>query len=163
MDTKLTLGQVIRSRRIELALTQEELAERIGEGVRQAEVSRLERDRIMLPRRARLEAIAAALELPLGELLARSGWSGADAIPWTPTIHADLPQRESLPEVAVSSGTLPDRPETSYLAAMIEQARETISKTHVLLTQSDETFDLVLRSVTRAHRAGASDKPQSSS
>jgi transcriptional regulator with XRE-family HTH domain len=163
MDTKLTLGQVIRSRRIELALTQEELAERIGEGVRQAEVSRLERDRIMLPRRARLEAIAAALELPLGELLARSGWSGADAIPWTPTIHADLPRRESLPEVAVSSGRLPDRPETSYLAAMIEQARETISKTHVLLTQSDETFDLVLRSVTRAHRAGASDKPQSSS
>jgi hypothetical protein len=32
----------------------------------------------MLPRRQRLERIAAALELSLGELLALSGWTGAD-------------------------------------------------------------------------------------
>src|SRR5688572_25380151 len=83
MNEKPTLGQVIRTRRLELGLTQEELAERIGEGIRQAEVSRLEHDRVVLPRRARLERIASALDIPPGELLARSGWAGADAVPWT--------------------------------------------------------------------------------
>jgi transcriptional regulator with XRE-family HTH domain len=59
-------------------LTQEELAERIGDGVRQAEVSRLECDRVSLPRRQRLSRIAAALDLSVGELLASAGWAGAD-------------------------------------------------------------------------------------
>ena len=36
-----TLGQTIRLRRDELGLTQEKLAERVGNGVRQAEISRL--------------------------------------------------------------------------------------------------------------------------
>ena len=75
------LGAVIRARRIELGLTQEELAARIGgegEYVRQSDVSRLERGRVGLPRRARLERIAAALGLPAGEVLARSGWAGAE-------------------------------------------------------------------------------------
>jgi transcriptional regulator with XRE-family HTH domain len=78
MDAESTLGQVIRTRRLALGLTQEELAERIGDGVRQAEVSRLECDRVTLPRRRRMERIAAALDLPLGQLLATAGWSGAD-------------------------------------------------------------------------------------
>jgi transcriptional regulator with XRE-family HTH domain len=72
-----TLGEVIRARREALGLTQEELALRIGDAVRQAEVSRLEHDRIVLPRRDRLERIATALDLPLGVLLASSGWVGA--------------------------------------------------------------------------------------
>src|SRR5688572_24178143 len=75
-----TLGGAIRRRRAELGWTQEQLAARIsaeGEYVRQSEVSRLERDRVGLPRRARLERIAAALGLSLGELLARSGWAEA--------------------------------------------------------------------------------------
>ncbi len=75
-----TLGQVIRQQRHGLGLTQEELAERIGEGVRQAEISRLENDHITLPRRARLEQIADALELPVGVMLAHSGWTGAESI-----------------------------------------------------------------------------------
>jgi len=75
-----TLGQAIRQRRVELGMTQEQLAVLIGEGVRQSEVSRLERDRIMLPRRERMEHIAAALDLKIGELLAMSGWAGAEAI-----------------------------------------------------------------------------------
>jgi transcriptional regulator with XRE-family HTH domain len=75
-----TLGAFIRRRRLELGLTQETLAEMIGGGVRQAEISRLEHDRVTLPRRQRLEQIAAALEVPLGELLVRSGWTGADEI-----------------------------------------------------------------------------------
>src|SRR5947207_9476612 len=81
MTSATTLGKIIRARRRELRLTQEELAERIsadGEFVRQSDISRLERGAVMLPRRARLERIAAALDLSLGELLARSGWAGAD-------------------------------------------------------------------------------------
>jgi transcriptional regulator with XRE-family HTH domain len=70
----VSLGNFIRERRQDLGLTQEQLAERIGETVRQAEVSRLEHNRISLPRRDRLTALAAALEVSLGELLVRTGW-----------------------------------------------------------------------------------------
>lgn len=73
-----TLGRFVKRRRIELGLTQEDLAERMGEGVRQADISRLENDRVTLPRRDRLERLAEALDVPLGVLLARSGWTGAD-------------------------------------------------------------------------------------
>jgi transcriptional regulator with XRE-family HTH domain len=76
-----SLGGVVRARRKELGWTQEELAERISaldEYVRQSDISRIERGEITLPRRQRLERIAAALELSLGELLALSGWTGAD-------------------------------------------------------------------------------------
>lgn len=78
MDRRRTLGAVIRARRIELGLTQEALAERIAPHFRQSDVSRLERDCITLPRRERLEAIAAALEIPVGVLLAASGWAGME-------------------------------------------------------------------------------------
>jgi transcriptional regulator with XRE-family HTH domain len=70
----MTLGTFIRERRQDLGLTQEELAERVGESVRQSDISRLERDQITLPRRDRLEAIATALEVSTGELLVRTGW-----------------------------------------------------------------------------------------
>jgi transcriptional regulator with XRE-family HTH domain len=66
---------------MELGWSQEELAERIStddEYVRQSEISRIESGRVVLPRRRRLELLAAALNLPLGELLANSGWAGAD-------------------------------------------------------------------------------------
>jgi transcriptional regulator with XRE-family HTH domain len=76
-----SLGQFIRSRRLELGLTQEQLAARVGEHVAQAEISRLERDKVALPRRPRMEHLAFALEIPLGILLARSGWTAADDIP----------------------------------------------------------------------------------
>lgn len=77
---KETLGDVIRNRRMELGWTQEELADHVadlGDPIRQSDISRLERNETALPRRARLECIAEALDLPLGELLERSGWSGA--------------------------------------------------------------------------------------
>jgi transcriptional regulator with XRE-family HTH domain len=70
----VTLGTFIRERRQDLGLTQEQLAERVGPSVRQAEISRLEKDRITLPSRARLEQLAAALEVSLGDLLVRTGW-----------------------------------------------------------------------------------------
>jgi transcriptional regulator with XRE-family HTH domain len=149
MNTTQTLGHAIRSRRTELALTQEELAERIGEGVRQAEISRLERDRVGLPRRARLERIATALELPLGELLARSGWAGADTFEWAPHSHVitHVAKSHSGPTIAIEQST--NLAATSQLSAMIEQARETINRTHELLSRSDQTYKLVCRSVSR--------------
>ncbi|CAA9568131.1 MAG: hypothetical protein AVDCRST_MAG49-3287 [uncultured Thermomicrobiales bacterium] len=82
MDIARTLGEVVRDRRRELGLTQEELASRVSadrDYVRQSEISRLERGRVGLPRRDRLTRIAEALRLPLAELLARSGWAGAAA------------------------------------------------------------------------------------
>lgn len=81
MSERSTLGVVIRRRRRELGWTQEQLAERIstdGEYVRQSEISRIENGKIDLPRRERLIRLAEVLSLPLGELLARSGWAGAD-------------------------------------------------------------------------------------
>lgn len=73
-----TLGAIVESRRRELGLSQEDLAERIGDGITQSQLSRLERGGVKLPRRERMERIAAALDLPLGELLARSGWAEAE-------------------------------------------------------------------------------------
>jgi len=81
MSERSALGVVIRRRRRELGWTQEELAERIStddEYVRQSEISRIESGKIDLPRRDRLIRLAEVLDLPLGELLARSGWAGAE-------------------------------------------------------------------------------------
>ena len=72
------LGTYVRERRMEMGLTQEQLAERIGETTTQAEVSRLERGHIILPRRDRMEALAEALQVSLGSLLIHSGWLTAD-------------------------------------------------------------------------------------
>jgi len=88
-----TLGQLIRERRMELNLTQEELAERVGDGVRQSEISRLEKNRVTLPRRQRMEQIAEALDIPVGVLLSRSGWAGAETFD---TELADLGVAEPL-------------------------------------------------------------------
>ena len=80
-EPRCSLGATIRARRMELGWSQEELAERIStddDYVRQSEISRIESGRVVLPRRKRLEMLAAGLDLPLGELLANSGWAGAD-------------------------------------------------------------------------------------
>lgn len=81
MPECISLGALIRQRRLELGWTQEELAGRIStddEYVRQSEISRIESGRTELPRRERLHRLGEVLGLPLGELLARSGWAGAD-------------------------------------------------------------------------------------
>jgi transcriptional regulator with XRE-family HTH domain len=74
MAESRSLGDAIRLRRLELGMSQEELAERIGPDVRQSDVSRLERGKILFPRLERLHQIAAALGLSIGALLIEAGW-----------------------------------------------------------------------------------------
>ena len=74
MTESRSLGEAIRLRRLELGMSQEELAERIGPDVRQSDVSRLERGKILFPRLERLHQIAAALGLSIGTLLIDAGW-----------------------------------------------------------------------------------------
>jgi transcriptional regulator with XRE-family HTH domain len=77
-----SLGALIRTRRRELGWSQEQLADQVAAcgdpTIRQSDISRLELGKVGLPRAARLRALAAALDLPLGELLARAGWDGAE-------------------------------------------------------------------------------------
>jgi transcriptional regulator with XRE-family HTH domain len=73
-----SMGELIRQRRMKLGVTQEELAERVaslGEPIRQADISRIERGRVSFPRRARLEAIATALDLSLATSCRNPGGS----------------------------------------------------------------------------------------
>lgn len=82
------IGEVIKARRQELGLTQEELADRVcalGSSLRQSDVSRMEHGKVILPRYKRMTCLAAALELPLGALLDHAGWDGAAALPWAGT------------------------------------------------------------------------------
>lgn len=74
MAESRSLGDAIRLRRLELGISQEELAERIGPDVRQSDVSRLERGKILFPRLERLNQIATALGMSIGALLIEAGW-----------------------------------------------------------------------------------------
>jgi transcriptional regulator with XRE-family HTH domain len=82
--TARSLGDTIKARRKEFGWSQAEFAERVATHgdwtFGQSDVSRLERGNVSLPRRERLVHIAAVLGYPLGELLVRSGWVGADEV-----------------------------------------------------------------------------------
>ena len=125
MEQTRSLGEAIRTRRLELGWSQEELAERIGDGVRQADVSRLERGRVTLPRRQRLERIAAALGMSPGELLARSGWAGADVAFAPPAAVDDRPEQVSQPVERLPVPPPASRPAVSpHLQTAIDRAHE---------------------------------------
>jgi transcriptional regulator with XRE-family HTH domain len=129
------LGNFIRERRQELGLTQEQLAERIGDTVRQAEVSRLENNRISLPRRERLAAIAAALEVSLGELLIRTGWMDegdnlAAAIQMPPRAGwpaAELEEIGSIHTLALVEAVTAAEAKVAETTAALEQAQEALT------------------------------------
>ncbi len=80
LPSRRSLACEIQHRRTSLGLTQAALAEKVAaQGdwtIRQSDISRLERGVITLPHQTRLQCLAAALELPVGELLIRSGWAG---------------------------------------------------------------------------------------
>jgi len=147
-----TLGEALRRRRLELGWTQELLAARVadlGGDLRQSDVSRLERGKVGLPRRERLTRIAAALDLSLGELLARSGWAGADdafereAAPRAEALSEPRPETASPkpppPPVA------PPRPQpvlSPRLRAAVDQAHALEAWSADVLRRAAATFDL---------------------
>jgi transcriptional regulator with XRE-family HTH domain len=145
-----TLGSFIQRRRIELGLTQEQLGERIGPGVRQAEVSRLENDRITLPRRQRLERIAVALDVPIGELLARSGWAGADQV----FQIADAPESSASDERGEAvSETEPTGDNRGRFQAAMARAELQIRRTQQAMLLAQSTVEAAQASV-RTHHPG---------
>jgi transcriptional regulator with XRE-family HTH domain len=131
LQSECSLGVVVRERRLELGWTQEQLAEQIsiyGEYVRQSEISRLENGWVQLPRRERLEKLAAALDLPLGELLARSGWAN---------------RRHVSPKPA----TLGSRPATRYDA---ETATTLVSGREYVILNTDAPKQVEIGEVDRS-------------
>lgn len=115
-----TLGTFIRERRRELGLTQEQLADRVGGRTRQSEISRLERNLIMLPRRERLAALAAALEITPGDLLVRSGWIAPDDPGRVVfTASAPAPPTDLIPPGA-------DAPGLTAIVDTVNQLQETV-------------------------------------
>lgn len=151
MGTTAPLGSVIRKRRLELGISQEQLAELVsadGEYVRQSEISRLECGRVGLPRRERLERIAAALGMSIGELLERSGWNAAAICFDRPAAHhaerglpVDLPATNGVHHELAASQCAPasssdahlqvrrlDRTRHDQLHAAMEQMREETSR-----------------------------------
>jgi len=139
-----TLGKFIQRRRVELGFTQEQLAEMIGPGVRQSEISRLEHDRISLPRRQRLEQIAVALDVSLGELLARSGWADADRL---------FDESASTPPAEPDTTLILDGSETLALSDALVRAEQLIAQSDTIIEQSQATYDQARRAV-RHGRAG---------
>jgi transcriptional regulator with XRE-family HTH domain len=129
-----SLGGIIRARRRELGLTQEQLAERSGGGVRQAEISRLERSAVGLSRRRRLAAIAAALGLTEGELLRQSGWSETTkrSIPaLAPSAATETFSGLDLNDLRHYRDVLRQRAETSQ--QLLRDARRSADAAYVLL------------------------------
>ncbi|HYJ13145.1 MAG TPA: helix-turn-helix transcriptional regulator [Thermomicrobiales bacterium] len=136
-----TLGAFIRRRRTELGLTQEALADLIGDNTRQADISRLENDRVTLPRRARLDAIARALQVSPGILLAKSGWEGAEAIDGADAGPGDLAQRmtrlqDELPGAGEEVG-----PEHRVIAEALPGLVDTVTQMHELVHEAETLLD----------------------
>jgi transcriptional regulator with XRE-family HTH domain len=126
------LGRLIKDRRRELGWSQEALAARVvaqGDGTfRQSDVSRLELGKVDFPRRERLRHIAAALGLSLGELLAASGWDGAQTAFAPP---APVLASRAATEPAPEAGWVWQR-----LRTAIAQAQATRCETRALLARS---------------------------
>lgn len=160
-DAPGSLGETIRRRRIELGWSQEHLAAQAsggGDEVRQSDISRLECGRVGLPRRARLQRIAAALGLTPGDLLARSGWAGADlssvAAPAEPENRPAPPAPTARPSPAAEpwargddAGRLAQR-----LRRVIDDAEQTRARSAQILRRADEVYALVATPCGRAPR-----------
>ncbi len=140
-----SLGDYIRVRRQELGLTQEQLADRVGDGVRQAEISRLESGRVFFPRRERLIALAAALDISMGDLLLKSGW-----IEERHLYHHDglsiVPTSDGQPEEAARAKAVRDLSELLD-TVVIERARlnelaRAMEQVELTLTTALSTFEV---------------------
>jgi transcriptional regulator with XRE-family HTH domain len=141
--TRRSLGAVILHRRAELGLTQAALAERVvtlGDwGFRQSDISRLERGIVKLPHYTRMKFLAAALEMPVGELLARSGWTGADnAFDDSSTASPPASADEHHPS---SAGMAAGESSSSERGVEIRQLRQELARVRQGLLQMQATLD----------------------
>lgn len=134
-----TLGSFIRRRRSELGWTQEELADKVGGNVRQADISRLENDRVGLPRRERLEAIAHALDVPVGALLARSGWQGAEELDLENGTGLTAQVGQLLHEATRRDDVAEERREV--IDEALPELVETVSQVHHLVHKAEELLE----------------------
>jgi transcriptional regulator with XRE-family HTH domain len=131
MQRPMTLGRAIRDARRAKGWTQEALALKIDDGLTQSDVSRLERDKVSLPRRDRLERIAGALGIPTGELLASSGWAEADRF-FRPSSPGDGTSPED--RSAQSASLLPSAPGSSTAGRL----HEALAHSRALQAQTDQ-------------------------
>lgn len=164
-----TLGQLMQRRRFKLGLTQEQVAERIGNGVRQSDISRMERNHVVLPRRFRMEQIAHALEIPLGELLVKSGWAGAEGLD-DDTVPADEAVEDQLRSDNGVLQTANDRLEAEALDhasamavsdALVAQLRAILNGLHHAVVVVNPTGLIVLENTAYAvFAASFSDDPK---
>jgi transcriptional regulator with XRE-family HTH domain len=169
-DSALThsLGAAIKARRQQLGWSQEELAQRVaarGDATfRQSDVSRLERGRIGLPHRERLEHIASVLALSVGELLARSGWAGAEtaflsgavAEPFAGPRAAREGWRAARTSVAAVTVAVLEQ-EHQRAGELIAQAQATRARTQEIMQRCEATRTLVERVMGEARSYGADD------
>jgi hypothetical protein len=95
-----------------------------------------------------MECLAAALELSLGELLARAGWDGADAAFARDEVDEPEPAVMAIPvEVVWPEQGYADRPRAraadyQRLHDAIALARTTRARTSEILARSQELLDL---------------------
>lgn len=144
-----SLGAAIKARRRQLGWSQEELAQRVAAcgdvTFRQSDVSRLECGKIALPHRDRLAHIATVLGLSIGELLARSGWAGADAAFTTPSFGAAIVSGDHEPARAANvapAGPLAGaalREERRRSVELIAQAQAAWERSQEILQQCEIT------------------------
>lgn len=73
------LGKLLRQRRMELKLTQRQLATNAHMG--DSTIARLEHGRFLAPSPAKLSQLAKALQLPLADLFARASYLVPDELP----------------------------------------------------------------------------------
>jgi transcriptional regulator with XRE-family HTH domain len=134
---------VIKARRQELGLTQEDLALRVcnlGDELRQSDISRMEHGKITLPRYQRMSRLAAALELSLGDLLGRAGWGGAQSANWDGGAgRGDIPDRAgAIPDRGSGDGTgetaLPVS-SSPHMDQVIARAEASLKQTGIALRQ----------------------------
>lgn len=141
MHVPVTLGTFIRERRAELGLSQEQLAERVGERVRQAEISRLEHDRVTLPRRERLEQLAAALEVSVGELFLQTGWMQEGDRLDTELNAATRSFRTSEDLDAIALQNL------SSLVDTVAAVQDMVAEAALVLEQAEESIEAMMKSL----------------